>query len=96
MSNNAKVTVTITEEGIDIVLENWEGVTNVMIETIHYAIVKKSQVFRAQKLGALHALQMKKDAEKDGRNTTVPAIEKKSIKSTVGDFFEELGNAIRT
>ena len=55
---NAKITVEITDCGIDVVLKNWEGVSNVMLEHVHYAIVKESQVHRARLLGAMHAKNM--------------------------------------
>lgn len=58
---NAKVTATIDEEGIKVTLENWNGVTNVMIERIHYAIIRQSQVFRAVALGELHKEKMAAD-----------------------------------
>jgi len=62
---NPRLTAEITPAGFTIELENWDGVTNVMIEHLHYAIVKKSQVHRATKLGALHASRMKAEAAKN-------------------------------
>jgi hypothetical protein len=59
---NPKVTVEVTESGFEVNLENWDGVTNVMIERIHYAIVRKSQVFKAQKVGATYVKRMADEA----------------------------------
>lgn len=57
-----KVAAIVTENGIDVKLENWDGVNANMIERIHYAIIQKDRVYRAQKLGALHAERMAADA----------------------------------
>lgn len=60
---NPKVIAEITDRGFSIKLENWDGVTNTMIERMHYAIVKESQVYRATKLGELHAVKMRAEAD---------------------------------
>ena len=91
MSNDAKVVVTITDEGIDVVLKNWEGVNNVMIERIHYAIVKKAQIFRSQKLGALHAAKMKEDADKVAN---AEAAKAGTDEGESNKFLEEIENVL--
>lgn len=61
---NCRIIATITPEGIDVKTENWEGVTNVMLEHVHYAVVRKFQVLKAQKLGKLHGDKMIAEAAK--------------------------------
>jgi hypothetical protein len=97
MSNsNAKVTAIITEAGIEVELENWEGVTAIMIEHIHYAIVKKARIQQAQKLGALHKAKMEQDAQKEKAVVEeTPAAVPEGKRSIVGNFIEELGNVLR-
>ena len=62
----SKVIATITNEGIEVELSNWDGVTNVMIERIYYAIVKQSHVYRAGKLGELRKEKMEAEAKQRG------------------------------
>ena len=87
---NSKVIAELTESGIVIKLENWEGVSNVMLERIHYAIVKESQVYRAHHLGALHKERM--EAE-NAAKTVVEVPTANEAKST-GSFFEGLKNVL--
>jgi len=91
---NAEVSVVITSNGIEVKLKHWEGITATMIEHIHYAIIKEARVHQSRKLGAVHALKMRQDA---AVTTDEVAVEKKieGKKSTLGNFIDELGNAIR-
>lgn len=84
-SDEKRVTATITPNGIDVVLENWDGVNANMIERIHYAIIQKDRVHRAIKLGALHAERMAADAL---------AIKLEESKKLSTD--EELANALQS
>ena len=92
--SNPKVCAVVTSSGIEVKLENWEGITATMIEHIHYAIIKEARVHQSRKLGAVHALKMRQDA---AATTDEATVEKKieGKKSTLGNFIEELGNAIR-
>jgi len=99
MSNsNAKVTAVITEAGIEVELEHWEGVTATMMEHVHYAIIKKARIQQAQKLGALHAAKMEQDAQRAKQEVAVeetPVVVNEGNRSVLGNFIKELGNAIR-
>ena len=87
---NPKITAVITPEGIIVKLENWEGVSNMMIEHVHYAIIKQSQVFRAQKLGAIHAEKMREDAEKQAKAEAATGNED----DPDSKFLEEIENVL--
>lgn len=64
MNKSCKIIVTIEEDGIDVKAENWEGVTNIMLEHVHMAVVRKFQVLKAQKLGKMHGDKMLAEAAK--------------------------------
>ena len=64
MNKPCKIIVTIEEAGIDVKAENWEGVTNMMLEHAHMAVVRKFQVLKAQKLGKMHGDKMLAEAAK--------------------------------
>jgi len=85
---NPKVIVEVTDAGFEVDLENWEGVTNVMIERIHYAIVRKSQVYKAQKVGATYVKRMANEAAA----RQVEADKQSGVPAKT--FSEELENVI--
>ena len=85
---NPKVTVEITERGIEVELENWEGVSNVMIERVHYAIIQKTHRWKAEKLGAMHAARVNASSSKQ------LAEESSSTEGTL-NFTERLANALK-
>lgn len=86
--SNPKVTVEVTDSGFEVNLENWDGVTNVMIERIHYAIVRKSQVYKAQLVGATYGKRMADEA-------TAREVEaNKHSGIPTKNFTEELENVI--
>ncbi len=64
MDKPCKIVVTIDDDGIEVKAENWEGITNVMLEHAHMAVVRKFQVLKAQKLGKMHGDKMLAEAAK--------------------------------
>jgi hypothetical protein len=92
---NAKIVATITENGIDVVLTNWDGVTNMMLEHVHYAIVKESQKHRAKKLGLVHKEKM--EAEAAVRADTAAKLletESNAMVPINNDFVKELQHVL--
>lgn len=87
---NAKIVAEITENGIKVQLSNWDGVSNVMIERVMYAVVKESQVHRARKLGAVHKANM--EAEAKQRAADAAALEESQPPKN--DFIKELQNVL--
>ena len=83
--NYPEVIATVTESGIEIQFKNWTGVTNMMIEHIHYAIVKQSQIHRAKMLGALHKVRMDSEALERKTNAAPDVL----------DFNKELANVLK-
>lgn len=98
---NPKIEVEITEQGIDVNLYNWDGVTNMTIERVHYAIVKRSQVYRAEQLGKMHAENMMAVAAigstsiQDVQPVVAP-VEEKGQGLTIGvtNFIKEIANVL--
>jgi len=78
---NPKIHIEVTDSGFDIKLENWESVTNVMLERAHYAVVKKFQVSRAQKLGAVHKVKM--DAERLAAEEQQKLLQQKELENAL-------------
>lgn len=57
---NTKITIVKSENGTEVTIENFEGLTMMDLERFHFAVLKKYQQVRAQALNEMHKADAKK------------------------------------